>query len=611
MKLLTIDFETHDPYIDRDAGAGWVYKLNNLPGCDFEILGAAIRTHDGKTAYLTDLGEIKDVAESHDGYICHNASYDIGCLLTFFPDAKDRIVFDTEVMSRLYDSSLPSHSLDALSQRYLKMRKDNFVLADAVWDKGLYPWLKKEITAKNKAEKAGETYEREHPGYSKLIKYSKKNMKKIQEVAPEAMAQYALADVEPTFKLFKFFQKNSNMKLALKYSMLTHICIDYRTRGVRIDLDKAREVSDKLVPVIAGKYQECYKIAGEEFNLQSPKEVPAVFDKLNIKYPKTPAGNPSITSPWMSKQNHPICKAIIEARKAKKIHKDFVEKIIEMQEWTCPQALPRGRFGRVHPELNLLRARTGRFSCSSPNLQQIPSRDPEYSSLCRSLFVPEEGDKWFSLDFSNQEGRLQVHYAHLLGCEGGSALKVEFDNNPNLDMHQKVADMASITRTEAKTINLGLSYGMGIDKLATSLGVKKPAAEFLRGKYNDLAPFLSDLNDKCKKAMAKKGYIKTLGGRHSHVDPPCQVDGELRTFEYKALNKLIQGSAADMTIECMINAHRAGLPVLFPVHDSLELSGTREQALLLKHIMETSVELSVPMIAEGNLDGGDSWADAK
>lgn len=605
-KILTIDFETHDPYITRGLGAGWVYKVN-IEESDFEVLGAALRTHEGKIYYETNLQAIKEQVERHDILIMHNASYDLGCLHAINCDIIDKPVFDTEVMSRLFNSSLQSHSLDIISKKYLKYGKTDKVLADAVWDNELYPWLKKEINDKERSLKKGETYQRVRPDDAKLIKFAKANMKLIQQVDLNAMATYATGDVTPTFELFNYFRNNKlDMALAYKYSMLSHITIDYRLRGVRIDLNKAREVHNKLVPIIAEKYANVYEIAGEEFNINSCVDMPRIFDKLKISYPKNPhTGNPSITTPWMEKHNHPLCKAIIEARKALKIDRDFILKIIDMQQYSCPGA---DNYGRVYPELNLLRARTGRFSCTSPNIQQIPSRDPVYGPLCRSIFVPEEGQEWFSLDFSNQEGRLQVHYANRVNAEGGASLAWEFNQDPNLDMHQRVADMVGISRKEAKAINLGLSYGMGNSKLAKQLGTSTERAKEIREKYNSLAPFLNQLNQKCQQAILMKGFIKTLGGRHSHIDPPTYVDGERRTFEYKALNKLIQGSAADQTIECMIQAYREGLPVLFPVHDEICLSANQEQADRMKEIMETCVKLDVPVVVSIGR-GGVSWQD--
>lgn len=607
-RILTIDFETHDPYIERKLGAGWVYGVN-VESSDFEVLGAAVRTHEGEVYYETNMERVNILVDSHDVLIMHNASYDLGCLHFIGSNCRNKHLFDTEVMSRLYNSSLLSHSLDNVAKKYLGIGKDEKALTDAVWKHNLYPWLKREENDRLKAEKKGEEYTRVRPEESKLVKWAKKNMKAIQEADLEAMTAYAKADAEPTYELFKFFRENGlDMKTAKRYSMLAHVCVDYRQRGVRIDLDKAREVHMDLIPIIAQKHEKVYEIAGEEFNINSAKDMPRIFDKLKIKYPTSPnTGNPTITTPWMEKQTHELCKAIIEARQVLKIDRDFITKIIDMQEFTCPGA---DRYGRVYPELNLLRARTGRFSCTSPNIQQIPSRDPELGALCRSIFVPEEGDKWFSLDFSNQEGRLQVHYAYKLGCEGAAELKMEFDANPNLDMHQKVANLVGIERTPAKVINLGISYGMGIGKLAKALGLREGQAKVIRDKYNDLAPFLEQLNNKCKETLEEKGYIRTIGGRRSALDPPSFQDGKKRTFEYKALNKLIQGSAADQTIEAMIWAYKEGIPVTFPVHDQLCMSGTREQAERLQYIMEHAIELDIPSVCDVDLEGGDSWATA-
>jgi DNA polymerase I-like protein with 3'-5' exonuclease and polymerase domains len=608
VKLLTIDFETQDPYISRGLGAGWVYSVNNIEGCDFEVLGAAIRDCEGVKVYLTCPKMIKDCVDAHDALIMHNASYDLGCLHAIGIDVKDKPVYDTEIMSRLYDSSLMSHSLDACAKLYVKGSKLNSALTDAIVKNDLYPWLKREEAAQARAIKKGEEWTRERPPEAKLVKWAKCNMKLIQETDFKAMSDYAIGDIDATWDVFCYLRKRVDMKIALKYSMLAHICIQYRIKGVRVDMDRARSIRDEMIPLIAGKYTEVYKIAGEEFNLSSIIDVPRIFDKVGIEYPMSEKGNPSVTTPWMAKQTHPLCKAIIEARKAIKIDRDFVQKIMLMQEFTCPDA---EKYGRVYPELHLLRARTGRFSCTNPNLQQIPSRDPVFGPLCRSMFVPEEGDTWYSLDFSNQEGRLQVHYAYLLKCEGAKELRDAFLVDPKMDMHGIVAEMAGVTRTEAKVINLGISYGMGIKTLANSLNSSEKAAIVVREKYNKLAPFLKQLNEKCQEAAKKRGSIKTLGGRFSRIDAPVQVGRRLRTFEYKALNKLIQGSAADQTIECMIRAYDEDLPVMFPIHDELVMSGTLAQAERLQWLMENALPLEVPTIVDFNRNGGNNWSEAK
>ena len=155
MKLLTIDFETQDPYISRGLGAGWVYAVNKIEGCDFEVLGAAIRTHDGYKDYLTDHREIAEVVAEHDTLIMHNAQYDLGCLRAIGIPYTDHNIADTEVMSRLYNSSLMSHALDTLAKLYKLNRKKNNVLNDSIVKNNLYPLLKREEADKARALKLG------------------------------------------------------------------------------------------------------------------------------------------------------------------------------------------------------------------------------------------------------------------------------------------------------------------------------------------------------------------------------------------------------------------------------------------------------------------------
>lgn len=613
MKILTLDFETKDPYIGERLGSGWVYAYN-VENHLLKVLGAATRTSDGVIKYITDWSELRQVIDQHDAILCHNAEYDIGILKHLYKDGdgeqwlKDKTILDTKLLFKLYDNTLMSYGLDALAKKYLGEPKGHQLLIDAVWRNDLYPWLKKEINAKNRAEKKGEPWERTMPDEKKLLKWAYENMDVVQAADYEAMAAYAISDIQQTFDLYKFVEPHLEPDQIARFSKIVHVCLKYRARGVRVDLKRAHEVHDSIDPIIAEKCREIYEIAGCEFNINSPKELPDVFDKLGISYPLTATGRPSITTPWLDKRDEPICRAIIEARKYSKIQRDFIKKIIDMQEFSCPGAED---YGMVYPSLNILEATTGRFSCTNPNLQQIPSRDKVLAPMCKSMFVPFEGERWFSLDFSNQEGRLVVHYANALQCEGAAELALEFNKDPNLDMHQRGADLAGIKRNEAKAIVLGIMYGMGIKKLAESLGLTVGAAKLLRQKYDTMLPFLDQLNKVCQTLGKERGYVKTISGRKSKMDSPLYIDGDLKTFEYKALNKLIQGSAADQTIEAMIWAYDEDIPVLFPVHDSLEMSGTKEQAERLRVIMEQAVELSIPMVADGNMEGGVNWNDAK
>lgn len=260
-------------------------------------------------------------------------------------------------------------------------------------------------------------------------------------------------------------------------------------------------------------------------------------------------------------------------------------------------------------------------NCNGPNLQQIPKRNKDLGVWCRGIFVPEDGDSWYSLDFSNQEGRIQAHYAYLTKCDGASNLVEQFKVDPKYDLHQEVADICNISRTNAKTINLGLSYGMGEGKLCHSLGlptrkidkygriieVAGPEGKEILDKYNDLFPFLKQLIEKATSSAKQHGYIRTIGGRAVSNDRAI-IDGKLVLFEHKAFNQLTQGSAFDQTALCMIKAYEQGLPVMLTIHDELNLSGNEEQAQQLKDIMENTVKLSIPSVTD--IGSGVTWWEA-
>ena len=614
MKWLVVDIETNDPYIGRGLGAGWVFKLNNIPNNDFTLLGVAMLDSDYNATYETDINIIKNKVEKADILICHNAQYDIGGLMAYGIDVKGKKILDTMIAAKLFDSSHKEYGLDYLAEYYLKRNKKNTVLTDAVWNAGIYPWLKKELAAKEKAEKKGLVFERERPKENLLSKFCKNNMELVQEKCPEAMAEYAKEDVLLTFELWMYFKKhNIDVEMCFWYSYIVHICIDYRSRGIRVHLPSIKIAVDKINELLHNEYLSIYEMAGEEFNINSNKELPRVFEKLGIPYKVTDKGNPSIAKDFLEELSHPFAQLITTARKLAKIKNDFLEKVFDMQEFTLgidSKEIYTKEFGRVYPELNIMQAKTGRFSSSCPNIQQIPSRDEIYGPICRSIYIPEEGEDWYSLDFSNQEGRLQVHYASLINAEGADELLLQFNANPEFDMHGEIAKLANIERREAKTINLGISYGMGTIKLANSLKIDEQSAKLLKSKYNNAMPFLKELQDKASLKFKETGIIKTILGRSLKLDLPIYEKGKMITFEYRALNKLIQGSASDQTMMAMRMAYDEGIPVLFCVHDELNMSTSNpHHAVRLKEIMETCINTKVKMFTE--IKQGKNWGECK
>jgi DNA polymerase I-like protein with 3'-5' exonuclease and polymerase domains len=343
---------------------------------------------------------------------------------------------------------------------------------------------------------------------------------------------------------------------------------------------------------------------------------------------------------------------IAEARKINKVNTTFIDTILNFEH-----------NGRIHAEINQIRSDdggtvTGRFSYQNPNLQQIPARDPNTGPLIRSLFIPEEGCKWGCFDYSQQEPRLVAHYALKFGLPSVNTIADSYESDPSTDFHKIVADMADIPRSQAKTINLGLFYGMGKAKLQAELGVTKFKAEELFERYHSKVPFVKQLMNKIMNAASNKGQIKTLLGRRCRFPKYEPVlrgsdwgtfvpaedhermlelqdmgeylkdeEGELlkdtdgnpqrnywhnnptrRAFTYKALNKLIQGSAADMTKKAMLDLYKEGILPHIQIHDELDISidGNEDK---IKEIMENAVDLALPNKVD--CESGPNWGSIK
>jgi len=268
---------------------------------------------------------------------------------------------------------------------------------------------------------------------------------------------------------------------------------------------------------------------------------------------------------------------------------------------------------------------------ANPNLQQVPARHEIIGPMVRSLFLPEEGQLWASNDFSSQEPRLLVHYASLLDLPGADTMVSAYKENPDTDFHQMVADMAKIKRKQAKTIGLGLMYGMGKAKLANQLDLTVDEAGALIEQFHKNVPFLKGTVNAVMRRIEQPislGAIRTILGRRCHFPlwEPAEwgVNKALpyeqavakygprikRAGTYKGLNRLIQGSAADQTKMAMVALHEAGERLLLQVHDELVLSvETKEQAQRAAEIMANVVRLEIP--SRVDVEIGENWGEAK
>jgi DNA polymerase I-like protein with 3'-5' exonuclease and polymerase domains len=242
-----------------------------------------------------------------------------------------------------------------------------------------------------------------------------------------------------------------------------------------------------------------------------------VFDKLEIPYGRTKTGLPSFTKNFLSQHEHPIAQQIVEAREYDKIGNTFLSSIFRYAEKD-----------RIHGHINQLRSEgggtvSGRISMSNPNLQQIPARNPDMARKIRGLFLPEEDEQWASMDFDQQEPRILVHFSSLTnkGLTGSDVFVDAYKTKQNTDFHQMVADIADIPRKQAKTINLGIMYGMGQTKLAEQLDVSTDEAKRLMRQYHDDVPFVKELMDAVQRKVShrdKGGFVRSLLGRKCRFD---------------------------------------------------------------------------------------------
>jgi DNA polymerase I-like protein with 3'-5' exonuclease and polymerase domains len=322
----------------------------------------------------------------------------------------------------------------------------------------------------------------------------------------------------------------------------------------------------------------------------------------------------------LQEHKHPLVQSIAKAREINKAHTTFIDTIIKYEHK-----------GRIHAEINQIRSDTGgtvtgRFSYNNPNLQQLPARNKDLGPLIRSLFLPEEKHTWGCFDYSQQEPRLVVHYASLFKYPSVNDVIDAYNNDTSTDFHQIVADMARIPRSQAKVINLGLFYGMGKNKLQAELGVTKEKAEELFNQYHARVPFVKQLMNATSNRAQDRGQIRTLLGRlcRFHLWEPNSFGmhkamphedalkehgpGIKRAYTYKALNKLIQGSAADMTKKSMVELYKEGIIAHIQIHDELDLSvESPEHAQKIIEIMENAVNLEVPNKVD--YESGETWGD--
>ena len=509
--------------------------------------------------------------------IFHNALYDVCWIKHTLPKVSinGRIV-DTMMAAGIVNENRMKYDLNSLCRDYLGEGKSEGALREAAKKLNLDP---------------------------------KSEMYKLPAIS---VGEYAEKDADLTLRLWKqlkveLHREDCESIFDLETQLFPCI-VEMKMKGVRVSEETATKHKKTLITLEKKLLSEVHKETGIDVQIMAARSVAKVFDKLDLPYPRTAkAKEPSFVKNFLQNHPSPVIKKIARAREINKAHSTFIDSILKY-----------AHKGRIHAEINQLRGDgggtvTGRFSYSNPNLQQIPTRNKDLGPMIRSIFLPEENHQWGCFDYNQQEPRLVVHYASMENLYKVEDV-VQAYKEGTADFHKIVADMAQIPRDQAKTINLGLFYGMGKGKLQAELGVSSDEAKELFTAYHKHVPFIKQLMDVASnRAQDDEGHIRTFLGRRCrfHLWEPTQFGihkplthkaalaehgpGIKRAFTYKALNKLIQGSAADMTKKAMVDLYKEGIIAHIQIHDELDISVENDiQAQKIVKIMESAVELDIP-----------------
>ena len=588
---IAIDLETKDSEL-KSMGSGSITGKAKIVGIALAVEGWSAYypiAHEG--GGNMDKKKVMDYFRTVLNYpskkIFHNAMYDV-CFIRAAGLKINGTIVDTMIAGSLVDENRFRYDLGSLGRDYVGMGKNEAVLKETAKEWGIDP---------------------------------KSEMYKLPAMY---VGEYAEQDAVLTLKLWQEMKKQILIEeISSIFEMETELfpcLVDMRFLGVRVDVTAAHQLKKELTKKEELLLHQVKKETGIDTQIWAARSIAQVFEKLNLPFDRTEKTQaPSFTKNFLQNHPHPLVKQIAQAREINKAHTTFIDTILKHQHK-----------GRIHAEINQLRSDvggtvTGRFSYSNPNLQQIPARNKELGPMIRSLFIPEEGHTWGCFDYSQQEPRLVVHYAALDNLYGVNDV-IEAYKEGEADFHQIVAEMADIPRYQAKTINLGLFYGMGKNKLMAELGINEDKAKDLFKQYHNRVPFVKTLMDSVMRKAADNGRIRTWLGRRCRFNlwEPNQYGihkalphdaalaehgpGIRRAYTYKALNKLIQGSAADMTKKAMVELHKEGIIPHIQVHDELDIS-VKGNADKIKEIMESAVELEVPNKVD--YESGSNWGNIK
>ena len=487
---------------------------------------------------------------------------------------------DTMLMSYVLNSTGTRHGLDRMAQHYLN-----------------YEPMKYE-------EVAGSA--------SKQINFA--------QVEIQAATFYAAEDADITLRLFNHLNKKLedqpkliNLLQSIEYPMLESL-IKVETNGAKIDEKMLSKYSDELAIKIEELSKASYEMAGEEFNMDSPKQlVEILYNKLDLPvFKKTPKGQPSTNEGTLQRlaEQFELPKIIIEYRRLAKLKSTYTDSLINIQHPITK---------RIHTSYQQAVTSTGRLSSTEPNLQNIPIKTAEGRKI-REAFIPEKGNVLISADYSQIELRIMAHLS------GDKNLTYAFNNN--IDVHSSTAsevfnipleDVTAEHRRSAKAINFGLIYGMSAFGLTRQLGIPRHEAQAYLDTYFERYTGVKKYMDSTKELAKKNLFVETILGRKLHVASINDSNGLRRqAAERAAINAPLQGSAADIIKKAMVDVDQwigddnPNIKLIMQVHDELIFEANKDFANdAIGHIvklMESTIDLNIPLIVDANK--GKNWNEA-
>ncbi len=612
VRVLGFDTETYDPDL-LTKGPGWGRGVGHIVGVSLATYDRGwyfpVR-HSVRPEENMDPEQVfrflRDVlGNPASAKVGANLLYDVGWAKQEGIEVRGQLI-DVQFAEALLVEAGETN-LDYLGQKYLNAGKETSLL---------YQWC-------------ADSYGGDPTG---------KQRANIHRAPPSLVGPYAEADavlpLRVIVKQYAALQAEGLLDVFDMENRLIPLLVAMRWAGASVSIPRAEQVRDELLAQEKKLQQELDAMAGRSVNVNAAASIAKAFDDIGVAYPKTRKGQPSFQKDWLNNHEHPIAQKIVELRGVTKIRSTFIESYI----------LDSNVNGKVYTQFHPLRGdsggtRSGRLSSSTPNLQNIPSRDKILAPLVRSCFVPDTGDQqWRRYDYSQIEYRFLAHFA--LG-EKSAELRAQYNADPNTDYHESTRQLIlreegiELDRKPTKTINFGLIYGMGAAKLARSIGLSPAEGKKLFQTYHRGVPFAQATMDHYMAQAQKTGVITTILGRRSRfelwepddwnrenrVALPFEAARALygrhiqRAYTHKALNRLLQGSAADMMKKAMLNLYESGIfdvtgvPRL-TVHDELDFSdpGGKDEAFAeVKRMMENAIKLHIPVIAE--MDVGANWGE--